>query len=147
MFSPFFTSRPRTTSLGLDGKPRELHVEETLDVADFDSVIPKEVVRGREVKKGENNLTYAIANEYFAVIKYELREALTEESDPEAFCIFTCVEDDTEITPASGPPVEVKLGRSVFIPAGMGQYIIRPKNSRSILIKSFVPDITKENTQ
>jgi len=144
--------------LGLDGKPRPLHIEETLSVADFEGKIPKTTTPGLAVKKGDCTLTYAIANKHFAVIKYDLQGSLTQASDPAAFNVFTCVEGEAEIigewpnradispTTIAGLRNDVKLptGSSVLIPAGLGNYTTRPKRGHCVLLKSFVPDIEKD---
>ncbi|MCL2378646.1 MAG: class I mannose-6-phosphate isomerase [Defluviitaleaceae bacterium] len=135
---------------GPDGKPRALHIEESLTVADFENKIPKTTIPGLAIKKGDSTVTYAIANQYFAVIKYELEGSLAETSNPAAFSIFTCVEGEAEITaPAPAAPsgvisVHLPKGRSVFIPAGLGNYTIRPICERTTLLKSFVPDVEKD---
>ena len=130
--------------LGLDGKPRPLHVEDALAVSDFEEKIPKQAVPGLGVKMGENELTYSICNPYFAIIKYDISVPLMEASNPEAFSIFTCVDGNAEIR-TGAMTVEVPTGGSVFIPAGMGEYVITPANGKKVvLIKSFVPDIEKD---
>jgi len=133
--------------LGLDGKSRQLHVEEALTVSDFDSRIPKTTVPGLEVKKGQNSLVYAIANTHFAVIKYELSTDLEETTNTEAFRVFTCVDGEVEIllpggeASKEGTAALLPCGRSAFIPAGLGSYKLRPKQRRCVLLKSFVPDV------
>ena len=134
--------------LGLDGRPRQLHVSDALAVTDFDGRIPKATVPGLCIKNGENNLVYSIANPHFAVIKYELTQMQEETSDPAAFCIYTCVEGEAVIAVDESrgqEPVKLSVGRSVFIPAGMGQYTLGPKAGQDcVLLKSFVPDIDKD---
>jgi len=156
--------------LGPDGKPRDLHIEESLAVADFDGKIPKAAVPGLEIKKDNCTLTYAIANQYFAIIKYDLAGSYEEASNPAAFSIFTCVEGRVEIiltaqqtsqaiqntAPQAGfgghtshqgedaTAIILPAGHSAFIPASMGSYIIRPISTHATLIKSFVPDIEND---
>ena len=122
--------------LGLDGKPRPLHVQEALDASDFTDSIPKQVAIGNTIKKGENALTYSICNPYFAIIKYSLATPIEEASNPAAFSIFTCVEGSAVISTPSAT-VEIPTGRSVFIPAAMGQYTITP-TEKAVLLKSAV---------
>jgi len=126
--------------LDAHGNMRPLHTDDAFAVADFDNKLAKTVVTGQSIKKGENELIYAINNPYFAIIKYVLDSPLTEESDPGAFSVYTCVEGHAAIT-AGEFEVQVAAGRSVFIPAGLGQYSVSPfeKNERAVLLKSFVP--------
>jgi len=119
---------------GLDGKPRELHLEDGIAVSDFDNRYAKGTASG------------PIINDHFAVIKYDMREKtnmeITETSDPETFTIFTCVEGTCMIsstpTAAASDAFEVALpcSRSVFIPAGLGSYNIK---GSAIILKSFIP--------
>ena len=130
--------------LGLDGQPRPLHVDDALTVTDFSGKIPKNAVSGLNIKKDGNELIYAICNPYFAIIKYVLSDSLNENSDPAAFSIFTCVEGKAVIEMPT-LTAELLTGRSVFIPAGMGAYNIKPADDNgAVLLKSFVPDITKD---
>lgn len=126
--------------LDLHGNPRPLHIDDAFAVTDFDNRLPKSVVMGQSIKKGENELIYAINNPYFAIIKYILAGSITEESDPGAFSIFTCVEGRAAITVGEFV-TKIPAGRSVFIPAGMRGYTIAPDESfeRTVLLKSFVP--------
>lgn len=147
--------------IGLDGKPRTLHVEDALAVSDFEEKIPKSVVNvtGKisvginslpteisahnkcECKNGENKLVNAITNSYFAITKYALFNSITEESDPAVFYIFTCVEGCVTIT-ANAIDVEVNTGQSVFIPAKTGVYTITPmKDNPAVLLRSSVPNL------
>ena len=132
--------------LGLDGKPRALHVEEALAVADFNDKIPKATTQGHTIKKDGATLTYAIANRHFAIIKYELQDELQESSDPAAFSIFTCVEGAVEIAAGAAGlayTTPLRLGDSVLIPAGLGEYTLRPVSGHGVLLKSFVPDLSE----
>ena len=130
--------------MGLDGKPRPLHVQEALAVSDFQEKIPKQAVTGLTIKKDKNELTYAICNTHFAIIKYNISSPLTEKSDPAAFFIFTCVEGHARIT-SNSVTVDVATGDSVFIPAALGEYVISPTNGKHVvLLKSFVPNIEKD---
>jgi len=132
--------------MGLDGKPRELHIQEGLAASDFQNKYSKGAVIGLSFVDGAKNaarLTYTIANPYFAVIKYEINETYAENSNPEAFSIFTCVEGDCEISSKTSAfeTVTLPCSRSVFIPAKLGSYIL---SGNCTLLKSFVPDVQKD---
>ena len=124
--------------LDAHGNPRPLHIEDAFAVTDFDNKLAKSVVTGESIKKGENELIYAINNPYFAIVKYVLAEPVAEESDERGFCIFTCVEGGAVIT-AGEITVEVPVSRSVFVPAAMGAYSVAPVGGRAVLLKSYVP--------
>jgi len=138
--------------LGLDGKPRQLHVDDALAVADFEGRLSKTTVPGLAIKKGNCTMVYAIANPYFAIVKYELSGVHKEASDPAAFCIYTCVEGEAAVVPSGSLQSRghvdgaiVTAGRSVLIPAGLGGYSLWPMYGKPCsLLKSFVPDVEKD---
>jgi len=121
--------------LSPDGKPRQLHVGDALAVTDFTGKIPKTTVPGLDIKKDNCIYTYAIANKHFAIIKYELSGKIQETSNPAAFSIFTCVEGEVEIM-----GVQLQAEQSVFIPAALGTYTIKPSKTCTLL-KAYTPII------
>jgi mannose-6-phosphate isomerase len=106
--------------VGLDGKPRALHIDHGLAVTDFDGCLPKEV-------------TASVSCPYFAVERHALKETRSFSSDPQAFTIIVNV----------GEAFQIKCGkelfaipslRSVFIPAGLGDFSLRPEGCAEILL-------------
>ena len=97
--------------LGLDGKPRELHLQQGIAAVNFD------------------NPSYAPPQ--FDVQKCVVNGELSEESNPETFTIFVCVEGSCTIN-----DVEVQTERSVFIPAALGSYTIK---GNATLLKVLIP--------
>lgn len=124
--------------LGADGQPRALHVEDALAVADFDGKIPREAVRGEIINRGgagDFTVSRVVSCEYFDAYKYEISGAVTEVSDVGAFSVFTCVHGGAVVeTPQM--KVEVPARRSVFIPAALGEYTLRPTGECAVLLKS-----------
>ena len=100
---------------GLDGKPRELHIEHALAVTDFAGHIPKKVCS-------------SIETPFFAVSKLEVAGEVLESTSPESFNIYTCVEGSCMIG-----SVELTNRRSVFVPSGIGSHII---NGCAVLLKT-----------
>jgi len=97
--------------LGLDGKPRELHLDDGIAAVDF------------------SNPSYAPPQ--FDVKKLCVDGELFEESDPETFFIYVCVEGSCTVN-----GVELATERSIFIPAALGQYTIKGK---ATLLKVLIP--------
>jgi mannose-6-phosphate isomerase len=125
---------------GFDGKPRQLHTEQALAVTDFENRHKKTATPG--IKVDRTPLTYYIANQYFCVIGYELNDTVyTEESDPDKFFIFTCVEGSCVIY-AGDAAAPLTESVSVFIPAALGAFSIQAEHCK--LLKSFVPETDKD---
>ncbi|MCL2420606.1 MAG: class I mannose-6-phosphate isomerase [Defluviitaleaceae bacterium] len=107
--------------LGLDGKPRELHIEDGVAATDFDN-IHSGITDG------------AIVNKHFSVNKIDINGETSGEANPKTFIIFTCVEGSCIVT-GGGIQVALPCSRSIFIPAGMGAYTI---SGNAVLLKSCI---------
>ncbi len=127
--------------LGLDNLPRALHVEQSLDVLDFDSRLPKKTTKGLQVKEAQHVTTYYIADPYFGIIAYDIEETLPLQTDGQKFMVLTAVEGDFTIQGAHFEDVTLAFGRSAFIPAALGQFCL---TGRGKIIKSFVPNIADD---
>ena len=121
--------------LGLDGQPRPLHVQEALEVSDFENKIPQQAAQGAVVVEGANSFEYPIKNAHFEIIKYSLSTPITEVGNKEAFSIFTCVSGRASIQ-HQADTVGLVAGSSVFLPAAIDEYCIAPDGD-CVLIKSI----------
>lgn len=116
------------------GRPREIHVEKSLDVIDFDL----KAINASEDKLDEfHGYSKGVLchSEYFTIEKYVINEILTEESNKSKFYIFTCVDGSGIITSEDGAIVKIHKGDSILIPATLGKYVIEGKIT---LLKTFV---------
>ena len=118
---------------GLDGRERALHLEDGAAVSDFNNLHSKKTVSLHTYTEGDVKISPALKTPYFEVIKYEIDGRYKGRSNPEAFEIFTCTEGSCDIC-----GFELMTSRSVFIPAGLGEYII---SGKATLLKSFVPKL------
>ena len=102
---------------GFDGRPRELHVEHALAVADFAGRIPKKACS-------------SVVTPFFSVTKLEVVGEVLESTKPESFIIYTNVEGSCAIG-----DVALTCRRSVFLPAGLGSFAI---NGNAVLLKTIL---------
>ena len=100
---------------GIDGKPRELHVEHGLAVADFAGRIPKSVCE-------------SVETEFFNVTKLVVQGDVFGSTNSETFTIYTCVEGSCFVD-----NVELTFRRSIFLPSGLGDYCIK---GNAVLLKT-----------
>lgn len=120
--------------VGVDGKPRQLHIEQALDVIDFHRV-PR-LLKGYRRENQGYDLTYYIANEYFAVEKLCVHGDFKEDTKGEKFYLYTCIEGHGEIISDGSHKDEFDEGQSFMIPASAGEYVIV---GDATLIRSYVP--------
>lgn len=113
--------------LGVDGKPRELHIDKAVDVS---NLIPSEKngqADGEVVNEGYNSQILT-SNDYFVCQRYDVNEALTNEIDETSFHALTILEGKGKII-AGDQVLEITKGDSVYLPAQKGQYTIKGKIS------------------
>ncbi|NLM34673.1 MAG: class I mannose-6-phosphate isomerase [Clostridiales bacterium] len=116
---------------------RELHVDKALDVVDLNLRGRKSI--GLKLENEGFSKTYLCLAKEFSLEKYEVSTEFTENSDPERFYIFTCVEGQGIISYSNGTET-IKKGESVLIPAALGEYTFK---GNMVLLKSYVPDVEK----
>jgi len=105
--------------VGTDGKPRELHVNDALAVVDYTA-------------KNDVNVS---PSEHFTVEKLNVSELFRTSSNEQMFSVYTCL-DGEAVFQTTSHTVELKETKSVFIPAGLGDYVIYPQGEDVTLLKS-----------
>ena len=116
------------------GRPREIHVEKSMDVIDFNlkpiNASGKKLVSFCGYEKG-----ILCASEYFTIEKYVVSSEVSENSDIYKFFIFTCVDGKGTIISEDGTKMDILKGDSILIPAKLGKYTIQGELT---LLKSYV---------
>ena len=116
------------------GRPREIHVEKSMDVINFNlkpiNASGKKLVSFCGYEKG-----ILCASEYFTIEKYVVSSEVSENSDIKKFFIFTCVDGKGTIISEDGTKMDILRGDSILIPAKLGKYTIQGELT---LLKSYV---------
>ena len=116
------------------GRPREIHVEKSLDVINFS--LSAENIGGKSTEKFAGFEKVKLCeNEYFTIEKYIISLEISEVSDKERFFIFTCVDGSGHMEDENKNIVDIKKGDSILIPADLGEYKI---SGNLTLLKSYV---------
>lgn len=109
--------------MGLDGQPRELHIEKGVQVANLDSV--PAVTHPASLEDAETTL---VASPYFTTVQYRLRTGEERAMQTEGrFQAFTCTEGYVSLTwGANGSTETLTLhkGCTAMIPACLGAYTL-----------------------
>lgn len=127
--------------MGLDGKPRELHLDKALDVIDFDPGGPnfgpeRAEPRAIEVPGAESaERLVGEARFHFERLMFTAPARLT--SDPERFWMLACIAGAGCIA-AGETSIGLSAGRTVLIPAAAGAFEVIPHEPLTIL-RAFVP--------
>ncbi len=122
------------------GRPRELHVEQAMEVIDFQLKGDRVEGTTREIDGGLK--TDLIRCPYFALEKYDVETEVKEESDPARFFLFTVVKGSGTLRWEKGKKT-LKKGDSFLIPAALGSYTLEGPVQ---LLKSYVPNSEEKGT-
>ena len=114
------------------GRPREIHVEKSLEVIDFD-LKPERLVEDYKIFDGYR-YTNLCKSDYFNIDKCIINCKYNSSSNG-VFSIITCVEGKGLINHKNGAEI-VNKGDSILIPARLGDYEI--KGDLEILISKAV---------
>jgi mannose-6-phosphate isomerase len=122
--------------MGLDGKPRELHVEQALAVTDWKDYTPHP---GAHAAKHEdaNCKTVLAACQYFVVEKYDLHDERIFVTDGESFQILNCVAGGGVLQWEGGSET-LQYGDSLLLPAYLTRFSIQPQGAAAFVL-SYVP--------
>ena len=116
--------------LGADGNPRDLHIEQSLQVIEWDDVESAVLSPGRL----NAHLEEIISCPYFTMQRFNLSGSKTYENDGSSFHSLFAVNGDITVN-----DVPVPKGRSVLLPAALSEYTIRSAISGTEVIRVFVP--------
>ncbi len=113
---------------GLDGSPRPLHVEQSLQSVDFNDVHP------RLEPRSEGAATLADCP-FFRVERWPLTEAQTAlENTGGRFAIFTCLAGRVDCA-----GVEFGPGQFFLVPAGLTDAQVRPLDADTLVLRTTIP--------
>jgi mannose-6-phosphate isomerase len=124
------------------GRPRELHLKDGL------AAIKESVPSGKVVQSEPASLNGAgfraalIAAPFFAVDKFDITQPQTlqtaDGSGKSSAQILVCVEGCASVEAGPTGPVTLAKGDAVVIPAGLGEFVVRPQWQVEFL-KAYVP--------
>ncbi len=105
--------------LGLDGKPRALHIDKGTQVANMES-LPTIVHTGDNPAK----IVEIVESLYFKTTLYQLNAAngtqIELDTEGRRFVILTCIDGEAQVN----AEVTMKSGQTVLIPASLGKYTL-----------------------
>ncbi len=125
--------------VGADGTPRQLHIEQALEVINFEDT-SSEKIAPIDIIKGLNKRRFLVACPYFAAELLELEAQIQEETGMKRFDTYMITRGSAVLKASGCEDVRISAGDSVLVPASVGEYAIVPSD-RCEMLKVFVPDI------
>ncbi len=105
--------------LGLDGKPRPLHLEKGIQVANLDAL--------PAVKKPQGSLL--VAGDYFRSWRHQLDGGSLQIDSQDKFQCLTCIAGSIRVDAERSPSLQLTLGESALIPACLSAFTLSGSGS------------------
>jgi mannose-6-phosphate isomerase len=118
--------------VGLDGKPRELHVAKSLASIDFEDFEP--ALAPREFQRdGNNEVRRLVQHELFTVEVRRLAQAAEHPLPAGSMCVLGLVSGRVEVQSGTGNAA-LEPGMFCLVPAGLSNTLIRAQSDGEILL-------------
>lgn len=127
--------------LGLDGKPRPLHVNEALDVLRFGPQIAGKITPWA-FPHARTAAWLLLACPYFATEKYSSEQKMEFSTEADRFELLIIVAGSGKMTWPEGERA-YHLADVYLVPAALGSYSLEPAEPTTLLV-SYVPDLEQE---
>ena len=119
--------------VGHDGKPRELHVEQAMNVINWDDVRPSGHEPRHIPAPGPNPRWELVTSDYFHLERSELIERETIHPDPSSFTVLFVEHGTVDVT-CGGITESLRPGTSCLIPAAAASYSLTPAEPGASLV-------------
>ncbi len=118
--------------VGLDGEPRELHVEKALEVSEFKEC-GEDIVAGSPTEASPGvEVTRFIDGPRFVFERLDVSAETVLESPEDRFSMIVITGGGGELS-APGGTEEVAPGQSILVPASVGEVAVRPAGTLEML--------------
>ena len=118
---------------GLDNKPRELHIDQALDVIDWESNYKNLKITPGQEKKG----TYSVKNythtSFFTVRQYIFSGTWENQTDERSFLILIATDGEGTIRYNRKHSESISTGDLLLIPARLGDFLLTSDTEMSVL--------------
>lgn len=117
------------------GNPRELHVQESLDVLDY-----KSDENYKTPYKGSINEPTNLAEcPYFTTNTFSFDKTLGRDYYfLDSYVILICTEGEFDVEYEGGDSVNVKIGESILLPASIREYYFKPKSEKASFLETYL---------
>ncbi|MCS7060773.1 MAG: class I mannose-6-phosphate isomerase [Anaerolineae bacterium] len=131
------------------GRPRTLHIDQSLDVADLEPLSQHQI---EPVTVQEVGVTraYMVATPYFAGELLTIEGVSTEDTRAATFHIVTALRGEGSVTyteDGHNHDLNLSAGESIVVPACLGRYHLVATHQPWIVAKAYVPDLLADIAQ
>jgi len=118
-----------------NGIPRELHLEQALDVIDYSGENNGRVAYQKEMNKS----LPVVESPFFTtnVLEFD-RNLIVDYNTLDSFVVYMCIKGSATIVQHGGGRTTIKGGETVLIPADLRSFTIKPERA-SLFLEIFIP--------
>lgn len=108
--------------VGADGKPRQLHIDKAVEVTELSPAKP--YPQSDAVDMGDWTKKLLSKCSYFTVNAVEINDKALLKADNSSFISILVLDGEAVVNSQGNEAVKLKKGDSLFVPAGMGEFVI-----------------------
>ncbi len=123
--------------VGMDGKPRELHIDKSLDVINFNDTNIEKLKFNEVYNSNEGKIIEVVKSNFFNVDKIVVKSTISFKEKGETFFSYSVIDGEGEIL-WSDNKIDIKKGESFLIPASVKEYSIKSLHNNLVLIRSYL---------
>jgi len=125
------------------GRPRDLHVEQSLAVSDL-SATASHTIPALTIEQPGLSRAFLAACRYFAWERWRVTREAPAPAPAGTFQIVSALSGEAQVLYAGGGTLRVPHGQTVFIPAALGAYRVAPLSAACELLCAYVPDLAAD---
>lgn len=112
-----------------NGNSRELHIEDSFNVIKDINAYELKSKKENKVKNEKLEINGVFSNEYFSTDEYIIKDSFSSKTNDESFEIIIVLEGKGSIeSDIENNIIQLNAGKTVLIPASLGNYTIRTDN-------------------
>lgn len=129
---------------GMDGKPRELHIELAAQALDYNVIDNYRT----EYEDSSNKAVQIIDSPYFSVRVMEVSKPFHRDLKKyDSFIITMCIEGDCKIhLRSTDEEILLKQGNSTLIPAAIADFDVIPQKGKTRILDAFIDNMDRSLT-
>ena len=115
-----------------NGKSRELHIEDSFNVIKNINAFSLKSSKNNKIKTNTLEINTVFTNDYFTTEEYIINGDYSSKTNEESFEIIIVLEGDGTIE-SSVNSIDLKIGKTVLVPASLGDYTIKSSKGMKFL--------------
>ena len=124
--------------MGMDGRPRELHIRKAVEVIDFADEGGALVRKVWEEAEGVRRAPLTDCR-YFRITQLDIPERWESACDGERFVILSTVRGSARLRWGDGGEMTIAAGDNILLPAAMGAFTVEAEGNGCSILRTEVP--------